>query len=91
MVPAKWWALRNDNQEKFKVFYTDLQQNFSKEYLETIKQRGCTGNKGFIAIPPGDFKNHEEYPADLIRGPPNHYWQADNTRTCLTTSFANLL
>ena len=90
-IPEKWMALSNETQRRFEVSYDHLLENYDKPFLETLKQSGVEGNRAFIAIPPGDSKHHKEYPHDLAKSPKQHYWQAENTRTCLTTAFANML
>jgi hypothetical protein len=60
-------------------------------FLKQVKREGINNSQRFVDIPPGDYREHHEYPKDLKKGPEQHYWQQEKTRTCLTTAFANML
>jgi len=49
------------------------------------------GFKKFIAIPPGDSKEHQEFPEDMKKGKIIHYRQPSGERICLVASFASFL
>ena len=89
-IPEKWLAYSNDTKKESEVTYDYLASNFELGFLERVKRSGSSTN-AFTDIPPGDFKLHVEYPKDISKGPKLHYRQLKDARTCLTTSFANVL
>ena len=76
---------------KQEVTYEYLEQILGKNYLTNVKNTAFKNDHAFIPIPPSDYRDHEDNPRDHVKGPEQHYWQKENTITCLTTAFANML
>ena len=90
-IPEKWLVYSNAMMTREEVTYDYLRGILDELFLEHVKRRGINNCRAFVDIPPGDYREHDEYPKDLVKGPEQHYWQQEKTRTCLTTAFANLL
>lgn len=88
----KWIGLNKDTNEEVELMYDYVKGIVDPGFLENVKQFDVKGETAaFIDIPPGDPKVHAEYPLDIEQGSCLHYTQPEDTRTCMTTSFANVL
>ena len=75
MLPEKWLAYRNDTEKQFEVAYDYLVTFLSVSFLDEVRRAGLDNDRAFIDIPPGEYKSHVEYPHELEKGPPIHYFQ----------------
>ena len=60
-----------------------INANFSKKMIANVKQIGQMGDKKFIHVPPGDAKNHDNFPSNLRKGPKINYRQKEGEHTCM--------
>ena len=90
--PGKWLVCNKDTGIESEIEWDYLKSTLNTSYLELFDVQGWMRKKGrYIDIPPGDFKHHAEFFIELAKGPELQYCQPKGSRTCLTTSVANLL
>ncbi|HEY9301930.1 MAG TPA: hypothetical protein VIQ31_37305, partial [Phormidium sp.] len=89
--PAKWIVWSKDTRKSEEIAEEILKESVTTEFLELVKRCGSQSTKKWVHIPPGDSKEHAEFPKDLEQGVPIHYRQPAGERVCLVASFASFL
>ena len=89
--PAKWIVWSKETRKPEEIAENILRETVTPEFLELVKRCATQNSKKWIHIPPGDYKEHTEFPEDLEQGVPIHYRQPAGERVCLVASYASFL
>ena len=91
-IPAKWLAFFGATNQVEEVNEAFVHDNFPRGLVDQIKSV-AKGAGGFVKIPPGDDRQHDNiHPALILPDAPLiHYKQQEGQKTCLTDSFASAL